>query len=99
MGKCIIFAICFMLVLWSPLAAEDKKAEEAEKYEVTLKITYNTVDAERVNQIVQQALKDHKVACSVGIDINRGQNNQGNLVIQGWTNDLSVSTLNGNITQ
>lgn len=97
MGKCIIFAICFMLALWSPLAAEEKKAE---KYEVTLKVTYNAVDAERVNQIVQKALKEHEGACLVKVDINRGQADQGNLVIQGRTNGVvKLDTLGGSLTE
>lgn len=92
MIRALIFAICFMLALWSPLAAEEK---EAEKYEVTLKITYNAVDAERVNQIVQKALKEHEDACSVKVDISRGsQSNQGNYTIQGYLyDDRSDNTL------
>jgi len=85
MIRALIFAICFMLALWSPLAAEEK---EAEKYEVTIKVTYNAVDAKRVNQIVQKALKEHIDACSVQVDISRGnQSNQGNYTIQGYLYD------------
>ena len=92
MIRALIFAICFMLALWSPLAAEEK---EAEKYEVTLKITYNAVDAERANQIVQKALKEYKDACFVEIGIHRGPNNHGNLVIQGVLNQGDISTVQG----
>ena len=65
--KYIIWLIFFVSV--AAYAAET--TEDSVKYEVNLKVRFNSIDAYEVSRVIKEALRNYKEACKLDISVTK----------------------------